>query len=208
MHTFFSFTGKRSPFRRMEMYLVLTATVAVSTILNGCQEPSGTVNSVASQTLGGGAGLNEEITTFTVRLTPVGGGAVVSATSEDLDGVNGPLPTTLQTLTLKAGTAYTGTFEALNKLASPPEDVIEADVFPERDVHQFFFAPDARLTVSNLDTDTNGLPFGLNFTLSVTGGGGGTSLLRVELRHWEDGGKPASAFTRDVVAPFPVNIEP
>mgnify|MGYP006391832357 FL=1 len=83
---------------------------------------------------------------------------------------------------LAAGTTYTGSTKFLNELESPAED-ITVEVEEEGADHQVFYQlPSSIGTVTYTDTDANGRPIGLNFTL-VAGTSGSTGTLTVTLRH-------------------------
>ncbi|MBZ9778666.1 type 1 periplasmic binding fold superfamily protein [Psychroflexus sp. CAK8W] len=102
----------------------------------------------------------EEITTLNVFLTPVGGGDTVTFTFRDLDGTN-PENTGG---TLQAGTTYVGETQFLNERED--EDVTE-EVLEEGEEHQVFFTASNSLNVTTSydDTDVNGNPIGIEFTL-------------------------------------------
>jgi len=131
-----------------------------------------------------GGAVNEEevITTLTATLT--GGGQVITLTSRDLDGAEGPnAPIITVSGNFAPNTTYNGSLDLLNEAASPAESITE-EIFDEADEHQFFF------NVSNAlgsfayaaPNDENGHPVGINFTLA-TGATAGTGTLRVVLRH-------------------------
>lgn len=125
--------------------------------------------------------VNEEevITTVTTILT--NGAQIVTLRSRDLDGdgPNAPLVTVSGNLT--ANTTYTGTVSFLNEIANPIEDITE-EVLEEGVDHQVFFqAPSALGTFAYSDTDANGRPIGLQFTLTTTAAATGNLL--VTLRH-------------------------
>ena len=94
---------------------------------------------------------NELITTVRYTLTPVGGGAAVTAESKDLDGDGGNAPVT-STLTLAANTTYTGTITFLDESKSPAED-ITAEVSAESDEHLVVYTPAPANLVSITRTD-------------------------------------------------------
>ncbi|MQP23827.1 type 1 periplasmic binding fold superfamily protein [Flavobacterium sp. LMO8] len=128
------------------------------------------------------APVNEEEVITTVTTTLVGGGQTITLTSRDLDGdgPNAPVITVSENLT--AGTTYTGSTTFLNELESPAED-ITVEVEEEGADHQVFYQlPSSIGTVTYTDTDANGRPIGLNFTL-VAGTSGSTGTLTVTLRH-------------------------
>ena len=130
------------------------------------------------------APVNEEEVITTVRVTLVGGGQTIVLESRDLDGdgPNAPVLTPVGGGILVAGTTYTGSTEFLNELEDPAED-ITVEVEEEGADHQVFYQlPSSIGTVTYTDTDANGRPIGLNFTL-VAGTSGSTGTLTVTLRH-------------------------
>lgn len=128
------------------------------------------------------APVNEEEVITTVTTTLVGGGQTITLTSRDLDGDGPNAPVVTVSGNLTAGTTYTGSTTFLNELESPAED-ITVEVEEEGADHQVFYQlPSSIGTVTYTDTDANGRPIGLNFTL-VTGTSGSTGTLTVTLRH-------------------------
>lgn len=126
--------------------------------------------------------VNEEEVITTVRTTLTGGGQVITLTSRDLDGDGPNAPVVTVSGNLVAGTTYTGSTEFLNELEDPAED-ITVEVEEEGADHQIFYQlPSSIGTVTYTDTDANGRPIGLNFTL-VAGTSGTTGTLTVTLRH-------------------------
>jgi hypothetical protein len=130
------------------------------------------------------APVNEEEVITTVRVTLVGGGQTIVLESRDLDGdgPNAPVLTPIGGGVLVAGTTYTGSTTFLNELEDPAED-ITVEIEEEGADHQVFYQlPSSIGTVTYTDTDANGRPIGLNFTL-VAGTSGSTGTLTVTLRH-------------------------
>lgn len=128
------------------------------------------------------APVNEEEVITTVTTTLVGGGQTITLTSRDLDGDGPNAPVVTVSGNLVAGTTYIGSTTFLNELANPAED-ITAEVEEEGADHQIFYqlAPSTG-TITYTDTDANGKPIGLDFTL-VAGTSGTTGTLTVTLRH-------------------------
>ena len=129
--------------------------------------------------------VNEEevITTVRVTLEDASGNTIVLQSQDlDGDGPNAPILTPIGGGILSANTTYTGNIEFLNELESPAED-ITIEVEEEGDEHQVFYQLTATLgTVTYTDTDVNGRPIGITFTLT-TGSASGTGNLTVTLRH-------------------------
>lgn len=128
------------------------------------------------------APVNEEEVITTVRTTLTGGGQIITLTSRDLDGDGPNAPVVTVSGNLVAGVTYTGSTEFLNELENPAED-ITVEVEQEGTKHQVFYqlAPSIG-TTTYTDTDVNGRPIGLNFTL-VAGTSGATGTLTVTLKH-------------------------
>lgn len=125
--------------------------------------------------------VNEEevITTVIATLTPQGGGTDITLTSRDLDGDGPNAPVITISGALATTTTYTGTMTLSNETESPAED-ITAEVSAEGADHQFFFTSGIG-TIAYTDTDTNGDPIGLAFTLTTTTATTGN--LTITLRH-------------------------
>ena len=164
---------------------------------------------------GGGPGESEVITEVSLTLTPQGGGTPQTATITDPDG-NGPLAPEPQegTLVLAPGASYTGSVTFTDATKSPPEDITE-EVEEEAEAHRVFYTVDdahaATVVVSDLDTDDNGAPLGLTFTLSAAeetvSGAEGT--INVVLSHYDEepkgsGNVPSDETDVDVTFDFQI----
>lgn len=127
---------------------------------------------------------NEEelITTVKLRFTEVGGAGTVSTfTFKDLDGEGGAPPSIFQDIILAPSKVYTLVISLSNESVSPAED-ITAEIAAEALDHQFYFVPTGvNVTVSNLNTDSRGLPLGL--TSTWTTGGASTGNMKITLKH-------------------------
>ena len=115
-------------------------------------------------------------------------------------------------LNLSAGKVYAGTFELYDETKNPAEN-INADIISEKDAHLFKFQPTGgidtnRVKISNLDLDSKGKPFGLNFRITVTAGGAATGVIHVQLEHHDDGNKSGTEFDLDLDRDFPVALAP
>lgn len=124
----------------------------------------------------------ELITTMQLAFTPVAGGQTVTYLFDDPDGPGGVAPIQ-DVIKLNAGTAYNVQITLLNNSTVPPEDITE-EVIEEAIAHRFYFEPDsnAGITVSNQDTDINGVPLGVNSTWTTAAAGNGT--IKITLRHF------------------------
>lgn len=126
--------------------------------------------------------VNEEEVITTVIVTLTGGGQTITLTSKDLDGDGPNAPVVTVSGNLIANTVYTGSTRFLNELEDPAEEITD-EVEEEGDEHQVFYQLLSSLgTVTYTDTDVNGNPIGLSFTLT-TGSTAGTGNLTVTLRH-------------------------
>ena len=125
--------------------------------------------------------VNEEEVITTVTTTLTGGGQTITLRSRDLDGDGPNAPVVTVSGSLTAGTNYTGSVSFLNEIANPVSN-ITTEVLTEGVDHQLFFqAPIALGTFAYSDTDANGKPIGLQFTLTT--GVATTGNLLVTLRH-------------------------
>jgi hypothetical protein len=127
--------------------------------------------------------VNEEevITTVTVTLTPEDGGTSIVLNSVDLDGDGPDAPVVTVSGDLAANTTYTGATEVLNETEDPAEDITE-EVLEEGVDHQFFYTfSNGLASTTYTDTDENGDPIGITFTLTTTDAG--SESLTVSLIH-------------------------
>lgn len=155
----------------------------------------------------------EVITTMNITLTSEDGSDVVTLTTQDLDGEDGPLAPEITGGTLAANTTYNATVELLNELENPAED-ITLEVAEENDVHQFFFEQnDISTTFSYSDVDENEYPVGLSFSIATGAAGSGT--ITVTLKHEpnksaegvSNGDITNAGGSTDVEATFPITIQ-
>ena len=140
----------------------------------------------------------EVITDVTLVFTS-DAGAVVTASAQDPDGEGVQELVVLDEIKLQAGTNYTLTFDIMNNLETPGEDIGE-EIAEEDDEHQIFFAwtegafsnPTGNGNIDNAsdpvnynDADGNGNPLGLN--TSWTAGDPTTAAsFTVRLQHQPD----------------------
>ena len=126
--------------------------------------------------------VNEEEVITTVTTTLTAGSSVITLTSRDLDGDGPNAPVVTASGDLKINTTYNGTTTFLNEAVKPADD-ITAEVKEEGEDHQLFYqAPTAVGTFTYGDTDKNGKPIGLTFTLK-TEATATTGNITVVLRH-------------------------
>ena len=159
------------------------------------------------------APVNEEEVITTVRVTLVNGGQTITLTSTDLDGDGPNAPVVTVSGNLVAGTSYTGSTTFSNELVDPAED-ITTEVEEEGIDHQVFYQIASSLgTITYNDTDANGDPVGLEFTL-VAGTSGASGDLTVTLRHLPnksalgvaDGDITNAGGSTDAAVTFPIVI--
>ncbi|KAA1246302.1 type 1 periplasmic binding fold superfamily protein [Aquimarina sp. RZ0] len=161
--------------------------------------------------------VNEEelITTMTVTLTA--GMDVVTLTSRDLDGPDGPnAPVITISGPLSADTTYIGEVQLLNESETPTENVNE-EVEGEADEHQFFFEVADTLNATTTYTDTEAdyppntgtNPVGISFSLVTTDASTGslTVTLRHEPKKPNDGTLADAGGNTDITQSFDIAIE-
>ena len=149
----------------------------------------------------------ELITKVTLKFTPLGGGAAITVTATDPDGegvqdimVDGPI-------NLLKGAQYTLSLELINGLYNPGDDGydITTEVEEEGDEHQFFYRfsdgvfssptgtgnikDNASSSVGNinyLDSDSGGLPIGIETSWTTGNASAIDKSFRVLLKHQPD----------------------
>ncbi|MEM8483973.1 MAG: type 1 periplasmic binding fold superfamily protein [Bacteroidota bacterium] len=154
-----------------------------------------------------GPGEEELITTVTLTLSPQGGGTDVIAIWRDPNGDGSNV--SIDDIDLVAGTTYTGSIELRDDLNG--EDITE-EIEEEDDEHQFWYSASGagagRLAVTINDTDGNGLPLGLDYTVAVSAGDATTASMNVVLSHYDDAPKDGvtQSDESDIDITFTVNI--
>ena len=159
----------------------------------------------------------EVISRVTLTLTPVAGGADVTAVFNDPDGSG--MMSTVGTLNLTTSSTYTMSIVLENALETPVEDITE-EIRAEAEDHQFFFLGSAVMTslvqVEYGDSESTynlmqmgpDLPVGLTSTVT-TSSTAGTGVLNIILAH-QPGLKTAtsneSVGDQDFNIDFPVVI--
>ncbi|MBG6060705.1 hypothetical protein IWX83_000477 [Flavobacterium sp. CG_9.1] len=140
--------------------------------------------------------VNEEEVITTVTTTLTAGNQIITLTSRDLDGDGPNTPVVTVSGDLIVNTTYTGTVRFLNEAVTPVDD-ITLEVKAEGVEHQLFYqAPAAIGAFTYTDTDDNGKPIGLTFTLK-TGTVAATGNIVVVLRH-EPAKSAAGVATGDI----------
>mgnify|MGYP001204609049 FL=1 len=139
----------------------------------------------------------EVITDVKLIFTPtntMSGLATVEATAQDPDGEGVQELQVSGSIDLAVNASYTLTFEMMNNLETPGEDIGE-EIAEEDDEHQVFFAftdgafsnPTGNGNIDNAsdpinynDSDGNGNPVGLNTSWTTAGASTGTFTVRLQ----------------------------
>jgi len=121
---------------------------------------------------------------------------------KDLDGEGGAAPVKFDDIVLQKNIPYICEVTVLNESVSPADDITK-EIKAEANDHQFYFVPSSSnlLTISNYDTDTQGLPLGLS-SFWVTGLNPGTGTVKVVLKH-----KPGTKAANDLINKGDTDIE-
>lgn len=153
---------------------------------------------------------NEEELITTVRLTLTNRANAtekVIATWKDPEGDGSPVITGL---VLKPGISYDGIVEFLDESNAANVKNITEEIEEEADEHEIFYtASGVALSINKTDTDSKGLPTGLQTTFTAATSGTGT--LKVTLKHKPAGQKKAgddvNVGSTDAEPEFPVTIQ-
>lgn len=154
---------------------------------------------------------NEEelITTIKLKFTEVGSSTSTTFTFKDIDGPGGAAPTLNETITLAPSKQYNCEISVLNESVSPAED-ITPEIITEAIDHQFYFEPTGvGITVSNLSTDSRGLPLGIT-SRWATGSTLATGTVKLTLKHKpgvKAAGDPVSKGETDIEVNFGARIQ-
>jgi hypothetical protein len=147
---------------------------------------------------------SELITTVRLKLTNTFSSSINPVVYEfkDLDGEGGAAPVKFDDIVLQKNIPYICEVTVLNESVSPADDITK-EIKAEANDHQFYFVPSSSnlLTVSNYDTDAQGLPLGLS-SFWVTGLNPGTGTLRLVLKH-----KPGTKAANDLINKGDTDIE-
>lgn len=147
---------------------------------------------------------SELITTVRLKLTNTFSSSINPLVYEfkDLDGEGGAAPVKFDDIVLQKNIPYICEVTVLNESVSPADDITK-EIKAEANDHQFYFVPSSSnlLTVSNYDTDAQGLPLGLS-SFWVTGLNPGTGTLRLVLKH-----KPGTKAANDLINKGETDIE-
>lgn len=148
-------------------------------------------------------------TTMVVVLKETGKSDSTKSLVRDTSVVKGK-PMIEDTLRVESGKTYSGYIMLWNESVTPIEDATH-EIEEEKDEHLFVFTAsdgaNGRLSVSNLDKDSQGGDFGLTFSASVSGSGAAAGGLRIQLRHYGASPKNGTTFDTDIDQTFPVLIQ-
>lgn len=150
------------------------------------------------------------VTLYLIKLDAAGNETTDTtwATVRDTSVVKGK-PANEGTLQLKNGSTYKGTFILLDESVSPVDN-LNQDIINEQNAHLFTFSVSNsltnRITVTEIDKDKNGKPFGMNFKIITIGSGSGSGALHVQLHHHDSGNKDDNIYDSDLDRDFPVEI--
>ena len=146
----------------------------------------------------------ELITTVRLKLTNTLSSSINPLVYEfkDLDGEGGAAPVKFDDIVLQKNIPYICEVTVLNESVSPADDITK-EIKAEANDHQFYFVPSSSnlLSVSNYDTDTQGLPLGLS-SFWVSGLNPGTGTVKVVLKH-----KPGIKAANDLINIGDTDIE-
>ncbi|MBA2745487.1 MAG: hypothetical protein H0U44_04600 [Flavisolibacter sp.] len=167
----------------MKQNRFLLALLSMTFIFSACEKDDGEGND------------EEVITTLSVKLTPVGGGATSTFSFDDPDGPGGIAPT-VDAIQLAANTVYNVSLELFNKTLNPPAN-LTTEISGEAEAHRFYFEPSAsgNIQVTGLDLDGANIPLGLNSVWSTGNAANGT--MKIVLRHYS--GNPPNKAVSDPV---------
>jgi len=129
--------------------------------------------------------VNEEELITTVITTLTGGGQTITLTARDLDGDGPNAPMITVSGDLVAGTTYAGATRFLNELNNPVDEITE-EVQEEGAEHQVFYQLASNIgtvTYHSANTDANGNPIGLQFTLTTSANNATSGTFVVTLIH-------------------------
>lgn len=177
--------------KKLKLQFLLFAVVVL--FLNGCKKED-----VVDPNEG------ELITTVKLKLTNTLSSSMVPLVYEfkDLDGEGGAAPVKFDDIVLLKNIPYICEVTVLNESVSPADD-ITSEIRAEANDHQFYYVPSSSnlLSVSNYDSDTQGLPLGLS-SFWVTGLNPGTGTLKLVLKH-----KPGTKAANDPITKGETDIE-
>lgn len=172
--------------------LMMLLLVGIALIMNSCKKDTIDPNE------------NELITTVRMKFTNTLSSSINPLVYEfkDLDGEGGAAPVKFDDIVLQKNIPYICEVTVLNESVSPADNITN-EIKAEANDHQFYFVPSSSnlLSVSNYDTDTQGLPLGLS-SFWVTGLNPGSGTVKVVLKH-----KPGTKAANDLINKGETDIE-
>lgn len=150
---------------------------------------------------------HDVVTTITLSCVSTTGDTL-SFTWQDDDAQGSAPPSRIDTIRLPAHAHFTGNVHVYNSTVNPVADITPS-ILADANHHQFMFTDSRKLVeFSATDTDANGKPIGLKYSLMT--GENGSSTLRVSLYHYENAtdkvdNVPGSE--SDISVEFPLLIE-
>jgi hypothetical protein len=204
MINFHSPTNKTRSYRMKNFFGVKSLLIAVMIAagINGCKDEDNPAKPPVHDE-------HAPPTTMIVVLKETGKSDSTKSLVRDSSVVKGK-PMVEDTLRVQSGKSYTGYIMLWNESVTPVEDATH-EIEEEKDEHLFLFTAtggaNGRLTISNLDKDSQGRDFGLNFSAAVSGTGAATGGLRIQLRHYGTEPKTGTTFDTDIDQTFPVKIQ-
>ena len=133
----------------------------------------------------------EELITTVLLQFNSGANAPLLYEFSDPDGPGGNNPIS-DNIILEANTQYTLSIRLLDESKTPPVDISE-EVEEEANDHRLYLIPGGNQNINSIETtdsDSEGRPLGLKYTITTGSGSQGT--LRLVLRHYGNGGKESS----------------
>lgn len=176
--------------KKKNLMMLLLASIVL--FMNGCKKEKIDPNQ------------SELITTVRLKFTNTISSSINPLVYEfkDLDGEGGAAPVKFDDIVLQKNIPYICEVTVLNESVSPADNITN-EIKAEANDHQFYFVPSSSnlLSVSNYDTDTQGLPLGLS-SFWVTGLNPGSGTVKVVLKH-----KPGTKAANDLINKGETDIE-
>ena len=142
----------------------------------------------------------ELITTIRLTFREAGSSTVQVFEYKDPDGDGGNPPTKFDPIVLNARKNYSCNIEVLNESVNPAVDKTP-EIIAEANDHQFYFEPViVNIAVTNLNSDSKNLPFGISSTWNTGVFGNGT--VKISLKH-----KPGTKADGDLVSKGKTDFE-
>jgi hypothetical protein len=147
----------------------------------------------------------ENITTITVQIT--GNGTTQSFTANDSDGDE--VFNTIDTIKLSANVSnYSSAMKVLDRSATPEVD-LTSEIDEESNEHLFTYsvAGPSGLSISNLNKDKSGNPFGMTATWTTGAAGVGSVTIRLFHEPTDKNNTSSPGGDTDFEVTFPVRVQ-